>query len=64
MPNVNGKKFSYDAKGMMQAKNYAKKNNMNVNYKMGGGKIKYASAGTYVSTTNYKGCGANIIGTK
>jgi hypothetical protein len=35
-----------------------------IKYKMGGGKIKSYSAGGKVTATSYKGCGANIIGTK
>lgn len=33
-------------------------------YKMGGGKMKGYSAGGRVTATSYKGCGANIVGTK
>jgi hypothetical protein len=35
-----------------------------IQYKSSGGKIKGYSAGGKVTATNYKGCGANIVGTK
>jgi hypothetical protein len=39
-------------------------NNTNPKSKSMGGKIKGYSAGGKVTATNYKSCGANIIGTK